>query len=158
MIEVGQTIPQSTLTVHQQGETNQRSSDQLFKGKTVVLFAVPGAFTPTCSNTHLPGYVAMADKIKAKGVDDIICLAVNDAFVMEAWSKQQNAEHLTMAADGDASFSKTLGLSMDTGNFGGVRSQRYSMLIEDGKVKKLFVEPAKEFGVSSAEHMLEQLG
>jgi len=122
-----------------------------------VMFAVPGAFTPTCSDSHLPGYIVLADELKAKGVDAIICLSVNDAFVMNAWGKSQNAENITMLADGDGSYSKALGLSMDTATFGGVRSQRYAMIIDNGKVTSLNVEQAKSFEVSKAEVILEQL-
>ncbi|MDF2177977.1 peroxiredoxin [Aliiglaciecola sp. CAU 1673] len=158
MIQVGQSLPSATLTERKNGESLEHSTANLFKGKKVVLFAVPGAFTPTCSNAHLPGYVALADKLKAKGVDRIICVAVNDAFVMDAWGKDQNAEHLMMLSDGDASFTKAIGMDKDTGSFGGVRSQRYSMLVEDGVVTQLNVEAAGKFEVSDAETMLKQLG
>jgi len=123
----------------------------------VVLFAVPGASTPTCSQAHLPGYVAMADKLKDKGVDSILCISVNDAFVMNAWGESQNAQHITMLADGNASFTKKLGLDMDTDTFGGVRSQRYSMLVDDGVVKAVHVEEGGKFEVSDAETMLNSL-
>ncbi|MBT1064072.1 peroxiredoxin [Bowmanella sp. Y26] len=157
MIQQGQSLPQVSLSLRANGETKHLSNDELFKGKKVVLFAVPGAFTPTCSNSHLPGYVALADKLQAKGVDSIICVSVNDAFVMEAWGKSQNAEELLMLGDGDASFTKALGLDKDTGAFGGVRSQRYSMLVVDGVVEKLNLEVAGMFEVSDAQTMLEQL-
>lgn len=157
MIQQGQSLPQAILSLRANGETKQLSTDALFNGKKVVLFAVPGAFTPTCSNSHLPGYVALADKLQAKGVDSIICLSVNDAFVMEAWGKSQNAEELLMLGDGDASFTKALGLDKDTGAFGGVRSQRYSMLVVDGVVEKLNLEAPGMFEVSDAQTMLEQL-
>jgi peroxiredoxin len=130
---------------------------ELFAGKKVVLFAVPGAFTPTCSEAHLPGYVVQADKLKEKGVDIIACVAVNDAFVMKAWGEAQNASELMMLADGDASFTKALGLEMDTAGFGGVRSQRYAMIIEDGVVTTLNVEAPKSFEVSKVEAILEAL-
>jgi peroxiredoxin len=123
----------------------------------VVMFAVPGAFTPTCSVTHLPGYVVAADELTAKGVDAIICVAVNDAFVMSAWGKAQNAENLMMLADGDGSYTKALGLEMDTAAFGGLRSQRYSMVIDNGVVTNLNVEKPQEFEISDAETILKQL-
>ncbi|ODC05396.1 peroxiredoxin [Terasakiispira papahanaumokuakeensis] len=126
-------------------------------GKKVVVFAVPGAFTPTCSEAHLPGYVVLADQLKAKGVDEIVCVAVNDAFVMGAWGKAQNAEAIHMWGDGDASFTQALGLDMDTGAFGGTRSQRYAMIIDDGVVSVLNVEPPKTFEHSKAETILAAL-
>ena len=130
----------------------------LLDNKKVVLFAVPGAFTPGCSNTHLPGFVVNADKIKAKGVDSIICMAVNDAFVMGAWGQAQNAEELIMLADGNAEFAKALGLELDASGFGmGVRSQRFAMIIENGKVSHLAVEPGPGIDVSTAEKILEVL-
>lgn len=157
MIQQGQSLPQVSLSLRANGETQQLGNSELFNGKKVILFAVPGAFTPTCSNSHLPGYVALADKLQAKGVDSIICVSVNDAFVMEAWGKSQNAEELLMLGDGDASFTKALGLDKDTGAFGGVRSQRYSMLVVDGVVEKLNLEAPGMFEVSDAQTMLEQL-
>ncbi|GGO66196.1 peroxiredoxin [Bowmanella pacifica] len=157
MIQQGQSLPQVSLSLRANGETKQLGNSELFNGKKVILFAVPGAFTPTCSNSHLPGYVALADKLQAKGVDSIICVSVNDAFVMEAWGKSQNAEELLMLGDGDASFTKALGLDKDTGAFGGVRSQRYSMLVVDGVVEKLNLEAPGMFEVSDAQTMLEQL-
>ena len=132
-------------------------TNELFSGKRVVVFAVPGAFTPTCSEAHLPGYVALADKIKAKGVDSIICLSVNDAYVMDAWGKSANAEEILMVADGNAFFTKSIGLDMNTSDFGGIRSVRYSMLVEDGEVVKLNVEDPGRFEVSDAESMLKSL-
>lgn len=154
MIEVGQRIPASTLSqLTAEGMVNH-NTDELFAGKKVVLFAVPGAFTPTCSEAHLPGYVVFADQFKAKGVDLIVCVSVNDAFVMKSWGEAQNASELMMLGDGDASFTKALGLEMDTAGFGGVRSQRYSMLIDDGVVTQLNVEAAGAFEVSKAEVML----
>ena len=130
---------------------------ELFSNKKAIVFAVPGAFTPTCTAAHLPGYITLADQFQAKGVDFIACISVNDAFVMKAWGDSQNAEHIMMLADGDASFTKALGLEMETGSFGGVRSQRYAMLIENGVVTKLNVEEAKSFEVSKAETMLAAL-
>mgnify|MGYP001386854277 FL=1 len=157
MIEVGQRIPSSTLSQLTADGMVNHNTDELFAGKKVVLFAVPGAFTPTCSEAHLPGYVVFADKFKAAGVDAIICLSVNDAFVMKAWGEAQNASELMMLGDGDASFTKALGLDMDTAGFGGVRSQRYSMLIDDGVVSALNVEEGGAFEVSKAEAMLSAL-
>jgi glutaredoxin/glutathione-dependent peroxiredoxin len=157
MISVGQQLPSATLgQLTKDGMVNHQVSD-LFAGKKVVLFAVPGAFTPTCSEAHLPGYVVLADEFKAKGVDMIACVSVNDAFVMKAWGEAQNASELMMLADGDASFTKALGLEMDTAAFGGVRSQRYAMVIENGKVTMLNVEAAKSFEVSKAEAILAAL-
>jgi peroxiredoxin len=139
------------------GDMKNPSTNDLFAGKKVALFAVPGAFTPTCSQAHLPGYIAIADKLKDKGVDSIICISVNDAFVMSAWGASQNAEHVIMLADGNGKFSKLIGLDMDTDGFGGIRSQRYSMLVDDGVVKVLNVEAAGKFEVSDAETMLKAL-
>lgn len=157
MIEQGQKLPSGVLgQLTADGMVNHQV-DELFAGKKAVLFAVPGAFTPTCSAAHLPGYVVLADKMKEKGVDFIACLSVNDAFVMKAWGESQNAEALMMLADGDGSFTKSLGLEMDTGAFGGLRSQRYAMIVEDGKVTTLNVEAPKAFEVSKAEVILEAL-
>lgn len=157
MIEVGASLPEGAFTLLQDGEMQNLTTKQLFSDKKVVVFAVPGAFTPTCSAAHLPGYVALADKLKAKGVDDIICLAVNDAFVMDAWGKAQNAEHIRMVADGNGSFTQAIGLDMDTDNFGGLRSIRYSMFVDNGVVLKLNVEEPGRFEVSDAETMLNSL-
>lgn len=157
MIEVGQALPAGTLSqLTSEGMVNHDVAE-LFAGKKVVLFAVPGAFTPTCSEAHLPGYVVLADKLQAKGVDLIACVAVNDAFVMKAWGEVHNASELLMLGDGDASFTKALGLSMDTEGFGGVRSQRYAMVIENGVVTLLNVEEAGEFEASTAETVLAAL-
>ena len=157
MIEVGQALPAGTLSqLTAEGMINHDVAE-LFAGKKVVLFAVPGAFTPTCSEAHLPGYVVLADKLQAKGVDLIACVAVNDAFVMKAWGEVHNASELLMLGDGDASFTKALGLSMDTEGFGGVRSQRYAMVIENGVVTLLNVEEAGEFEASTAETVLAAL-
>lgn len=157
MITVGARLPEATFTLLENGEMTHPHTDTLFNGKRVVLFAVPGAFTPTCSNAHLPGYVAVADKLKAKGVDSIICLSVNDAFVMDAWGKASNADHVIMLADGNGSFTQSIGLDMDTDDFGGIRSVRYSMLVEDGVVKTINVEDPGRFEVSDAETMLTQV-
>ncbi|SJN59819.1 peroxiredoxin [Vibrio ruber] len=157
MIEQGQKLPAATLSQLTADGMVNHQVQELFAGKKAVLFAVPGAFTPTCSEAHLPGYVVLADQLKAKGVDIIACVAVNDAFVMKAWGEAQNASEIMMLADGDASFTKAIGLEMDTEQFGGIRSQRYAMIIEDGVVKQLNVEPPKSFEVSNAETILASL-
>lgn len=157
MIQQGQSIPSSSLSEMTKDGMVNHNTDELFANKTVVLFAVPGAFTPTCSEAHLPGYVVKADELKAKGVDEIICVSVNDAFVMKSWGDAQNASEIRMLADGDASFTKALGLEMDTAGFGGVRSQRYAMIVENGVVKQLNVEAPNQFEVSSAEAILGAL-
>ncbi|MFT6194545.1 MAG: peroxiredoxin [Cognaticolwellia sp.] len=157
MITLNATMPDGQLKELKDGEMITHKTSELFANKKVVMFAVPGAFTPTCSVTHLPGYVVSADELKAKGVDAIICVAINDAFVMSAWGKTQNAENLMMLADGDGSYTSALGLEMDTAAFGGLRSQRYSMVIDNGVVTNLNVEKPQEFEVSNAETMLNQL-
>jgi len=157
MIQQDNLMPVGTLQQLVDGEMITHNTAELFATKKVVLFAVPGAFTPTCSAAHLPGYVVSADELKAKGVDLIICLSVNDAFVMQAWGKSQNAENIMMLGDGDGSYTKALGLEMDTAGFGGVRSQRYAMIIDNGKVTSLHVEQPKSFEVSKAEVILGQL-
>lgn len=157
-VQVGDQIPDIALTVMQDGKPNGKSRDELFAGKKVVLFAVPGAYTPTCSMAHLPGFVVKADEIQAKGVDSIICLSVNDAFVMDAWGKDKNAEEIIMAADGNGDFTKAIGLEMDASGFGmGVRSQRYAMVVDDCVVSVLNVEAPGKFAVSSAEAVLAAL-
>ncbi|NOI14047.1 peroxiredoxin [Vibrio hepatarius] len=157
MIQQGQALPAATLSqLTAEGMVNHQVTE-LFANKKVVLFAVPGAFTPTCSESHLPGFVVLADQIKAKGVDIIACVSVNDAFVMQAWGEAQNANEIMMLGDGDASFTKALGLEMDTAAFGGIRSQRYAMVIENGVVTQLNVEEPKTFEVSSAEAILASL-
>ncbi len=157
-IKAGDKIPAATLkTMGAKGPVDI-TTDDIFKGKKVVLFAVPGAFTPGCSNTHLPGFVVNADKIKAKGVDTIACMAVNDAFVMDAWGKAQNAEEILMLGDGNADFVAALGLELDGTGFGmGKRSQRFAMIVEDGKVTHLNVEPGPGIDASSAETIMSQL-
>ncbi|HCM47241.1 MAG TPA: peroxiredoxin [Colwellia sp.] len=157
MIQKNQLMPVGELQELKNGEMLTHNTAELFANKKVVLFAVPGAFTPTCSVSHLPGYVVAADEFKAKGVDAIICLSVNDAFVMSAWGESQNAENIMMLADGGGSYSKALGLSMDTATFGGVRSQRYSIIIDNGEVTSLNVEEPQSFEVSKAEVILQQL-
>lgn len=157
-IKVGDKIPACTLkTMGEKGPTDI-TTEAIFSGKKVLLFAVPGAFTPGCSVTHLPGYVVNADKIKAKGVDSIVCMAVNDAFVMGAWGKAHNAEELLMLADGNGEFTAALGLELDGKGFGlGTRSQRFAMLVEDGTVTHLNIEPGAGVDVSSAETMMALL-
>ena len=157
MIEQDTLMPVGKLRELKNGDMLTHNTAELFANKKVVLFAVPGAFTPTCSAAHLPGYVVAADQFKAKGIDAIICLSVNDAFVMNAWGESQNAEHIMMLADGDASYTKALGLEMDTAGFGGVRSQRYAMIIDNGVVTGLHIEQPKAFEVSKAEFILQQL-
>ena len=158
MAAVGDKIPSATLKIMGEKGPQDLSTDVLFAGKKVVLFAVPGAFTPTCSMAHLPGFVALADKIKDKGVDAIACLSVNDAFVMDAWGKGANAEELLMVSDWDAGFSKALDLTMDASGFGlGVRSQRFALIAEDGVITHLAVEAPGQFEVSKAEAVLEAL-
>ena len=157
MINVGDNIPSANIAVAKSDEQTNITSTELFAGKKVVLFALPGAFTPTCSQSHLPGYVTLFDEFSEKGVDMVACLSVNDAFVMQAWGRDQNAENITMIADGGAAFTKALGLEMDTADFGGIRSQRYAMVIDDGKVTLLNVESAGEFEASKAETVLKAL-
>ena len=142
----------------QDGKPSPKSRDDLFAGKKVVLFAVPGAYTPTCSLAHLPGFVVKADEFFAKGVDSIVCLSVNDVFVMDAWGQDKNAEALVMAADGNGDFTKAAGLELYATGFGmGVRSQRYAMVVDDGVVSSLHVEAPGKFEVSSAEAVLGAL-
>lgn len=157
-VKVGDNLPAGTLAFLGDNGPESITTDELCNGKKIVLFAVPGAFTPTCSESHLPGFVANADKILAKGVDRIVCMSVNDPFVMGAWGKSQNAEHLLMAADGSAVFTKALGLELDLVERGlGIRSQRFSMIVDDGKITHLNVEDGPSFDVSSAENILQQL-
>ena len=158
-IKIGDKIPSATLMTPTADGPQQISTDELFGGKTVALFAVPGAFTPTCSAKHLPGFKDHAEDLKAKGVDTIACVSVNDAFVMGAWGKDQGIDgEVTMLADGNGDFTKALGLELDGSKFGmGPRSQRYSLIAEDGVVKQLNLEEGGEFRVSSADYLLEQL-
>jgi peroxiredoxin len=158
-ISVGDRLPSTTLVKATANGPEQVSSDEYFKGRKVALFSVPGAFTPTCSAKHLPGYLEKADDLKAKGIDEIACTSVNDAFVMDAWSKSANAgDAVTMLADGNGTFAEAVGLTMDGSKFGlGKRGQRYSMVVNDGVVEQLNVEAPGEFNVSSAEHMLNEL-
>jgi peroxiredoxin len=156
-IAEGDRIPEMTLKTNGANGPEDISTADLFNGKKVVLFAVPGAFTPGCSNTHMPGFVTQADAIKQKGVDEIVCTAVNDAFVMDAWQKDQNAEAITMLADGNADFAKALGLDMDASGGGmGPRSKRYAMIVNDGVVEYVGVD-GKGVENSSAETVLSKL-
>jgi len=158
-IKVGDKLPSATFTTWGPDGPKPVTTDEVFKGKTVALFAVPGAFTPTCSAKHLPGFKENAAELKKKGVDVIACVSVNDIFVMNAWSQHQNAgEQILMLADGNGDFTKAIGLELDASKFGmGTRSQRYSMVVEDGVVKSLNVEQGGEFKVSSAEFMLAMM-
>ncbi len=158
-IAQGDKIPATTFKKMTDGGPADVSSDELFKGRTVALFSVPGAFTPTCSAKHLPGFVDSAESLKAKGVDEIVCTAVNDAFVMGAWGKSAGADgKVSMLADGNGDFVKAIGLTMDATGAGlGLRGQRFSMIVKDGVVTTLNVEEPREYKVSSAEHMLGQL-
>jgi peroxiredoxin len=158
-IKVGDTMPAGTLTFATKDGPQKVSAQDFFKGKKVALFSVPGAFTPTCDAKHLPGFVEKAAELKAKGIDTIACLSVNDAFVMKAWGKAQNVEgKVAMIADGNAEYTKALGLEADMSGFGmGIRGQRFSLLIDDGVVKQVNVEAKGEFRVSSAEYLLAQI-
>ena len=159
-ISVGDTVPEGTLTQMGEGGPEPVSTNNLFKDRKVVLFAVPGAFTPTCSVKHLPGYQNDAGAIRAKGIDTIACMAVNDVFVMDAWGQSaEAADDVLMLADGNGDYAAALGLSWDLSALGlGTRSQRFSMIVDNGVVTHLNVEPPGEFGVSAAGKILEQLG
>ncbi|MGB7408675.1 MAG: peroxiredoxin [Pontixanthobacter sp.] len=157
-ISVGDRLPDVKLAMATADGPEQVQSREYFAGKKVALFSVPGAFTPTCSARHLPGYVEKSADLKAKGVDEIACTAVNDAFVMNAWKDMNSAEPVTMLADGNGDFAQAVGLTMDGSGFGlGQRGQRFSMVVNDGVVEQLNVEAPGDFSVSSAEHMLGQL-
>ncbi|WP_374596919.1 peroxiredoxin [Sphingosinicella sp.] len=158
-ISVGDKVPSATLMTMTDSGPAPVHTDEFFAGRTVALFSVPGAFTPTCSAKHLPGFIDHAEELKAKGVDEIACIAVNDAFVMGAWGKSASADgKVTMLADGNGSFSEALGLTMDASKFGmGKRGQRFSVLVKDGVVSELNIEEPGAFRVSSAEHLLGQL-
>ncbi len=158
-IKVGDKIPSATLVKATDAGPAPITTAELFGGRTVALFSVPGAFTPTCSAKHLPGFVSNAETIRQHGVDEIVCLSVNDAFVMGAWGKSAHADDkVTMVADGSADFTKALGLEMDASKFGmGIRGQRFSMIVKDGVVTHLNVEDPGAFAVSSAEHLMGQL-
>ena len=158
MIKVGDRLPEATLVkVGADGPEPVGTAD-FFAGRRVALFAVPGAFTPTCSVKHLPGFIERGEELKSRGIDEVACTAVNDPFVMGAWARQSEAQGITMLADGNATFADALGLSFDGAKFGmGKRSQRYSMIVNDGVVEQLNVEAPGEFKVSSADYLLEAL-
>jgi len=158
-IATGERVPSTTFTKMTENGPEAVASDEYFAGRTVAIFSVPGAFTPTCSAKHLPGFIEKADALKAKGVDEIACTAVNDAFVMGAWGKSAGADDkVTMLADGNGDFAKAVGLTMDGSKFGlGTRGQRFSMIVKDGVVAELNVEEPGDYKVSSADHMLGQL-
>jgi peroxiredoxin len=159
-IKAGETLPLDvTLKEMSDGAPKDVSVGEVFKGKKVVLFAVPGAFTPTCSMKHLPGFVEKASAIRARGVDEVVCLSVNDAFVMGAWGDASQAKgKVRMLADGNGEFTKALGLTLDASGFGmGIRSQRYAMVVNDGRVEQLLVEPGPGLNVSSADAVLAKL-
>ncbi len=158
MIAEGQKLPETKLVKATAQGPEQVSSSEYFAGKKVALFSVPGAFTPTCSAKHLPGYVEQAEALKAKGIDEIACTAVNDAFVLGAWSQSAGSDAVTMLADGNGDFVEQMELTMDGSGFGlGTRGQRFAMVVNDGVVEKLFVEQPGDFKVSSAEHVLDNL-
>ena len=158
-INIGEKIPTQTIIIATNEGPKPVSTDDIFVGRNVALFAVPGAFTPTCSARHFPSFLEHSDELKQKGIEEVYCLSVNDAFVMAAWAKFQAAnDQITMIADGNGAFTKSIGLELDASGFGmGLRSQRYGMVINDGVVSHLFVEQGGEYKVSSAEHMLANL-
>lgn len=158
-IKAGDRMPEGSFGIMTGDGPGSLSSDELFKGKTVVLFAVPGAFTPTCSLNHLPGYVEHADEFKAKGVDTIACMSVNDAFVMDAWGHDRKVgDKVLMLADGNGSYAKALGLELDLTGMGlGHRSQRFAVVVKDGIVAQLYIEAPREFKASAAENVLKNL-
>ncbi|MBA2770450.1 MAG: peroxiredoxin [Sphingomonas sp.] len=157
-ISVGDRIPEIPLTIATPDGPQQPTSSEYFTGRRVALFAVPGAFTPTCSVRHLPSYVEKAAELKAKGIDEIACTAVNDSFVMAAWGERDGSSGVTMLADGNGDFAEAIGVATDSSRFGmGKRSRRYSMVVADGVVEQLHLEQPGEYRASSAEHLLEQL-
>lgn len=158
-IKVGDRMPEGSFGVMTKDGPGSIQASEVFKGKKVVLFAVPGAFTPTCSMNHLPGYLKHAADLKAKGVDTIACMSVNDTFVMDAWGRdRQVGDKVLMLADGNGAYTKALGLELDASGFGmGTRSQRFAIVVQDGVVKQLHVEAPREFKVSAAEHVLQSL-
>lgn len=158
-IKVGDRMPEGSFGIMTKDGPSTLSAGDLFKGKKVVLFAVPGAFTPTCSMNHLPGYLKHAADFAARGVDKIACMAVNDSFVMDAWARdKQVGDKIVMLADGNATYTRALGLELDASGFGmGTRSQRFAILVEDGVVRQLHVEAPREFKVSAAESVLKGL-
>lgn len=157
-IAIGDKLPDVKVVKAGENGPEPVQTADYFKGKRVALFSVPGAFTPTCSAKHLPGYVEKAAELKAKGVDEIVCTSVNDAFVLGAWNKADGSSDVTMLGDGNGDFAKAVGLTMDGSGFGlGQRGQRFSMLVNDGVVEQLNVEAPGEFRVSAADHLLTQL-
>ena len=157
-IQVGDRLPDVPLAIASSDGPQPTTSTEYFKAKTVALFAVPGAFTPTCSARHLPSFVDKAEELKAKGIDEIACISVNDPFVMGAWGQRDGSQDITMIADGNGDFAEATGLVMDGSKYGmGQRSQRYSMIVKDGVVEQLNVEAPGEYRASSAEYMLDQL-
>lgn len=158
-IKAGERMPAGTLKRMTKDGPKDVSTDELFQGKTVVLFSVPGAFTPTCDAKHLPGFVQLADQLRAKGVDTIACMAVNDVFVMNAWGKASGVgDKIVMLADGNGEYAKALGLELDGRKFGmGTRGQRFALVVRDGVAQQVFVEEPGQFKVSAAEHLLAQL-
>ena len=157
-IQVGDRLPDVPLAIGTPDGPQPTTSGEFFRGKKVALFAVPGAFTPTCSARHLPSYVEKAQDLKSQGIDEIACISVNDPFVMAAWGKADGSQDITMLADGNGAFADAVGLGMDGSKFGmGKRSQRYSMIVNDGVVEKLNVEAPGDYRASSAEYMLDQL-
>ena len=158
-IKLGDRMPSGTFMTPGPEGPQKLSTDQLFAGKKVVLFSVPGAYTPTCDARHLPGFIQHAGEFKAKGVDTVACMAVNDVFVMKAWGKASAVDDkVLMLADGNADYAKALSLEMDASGFGmGIRGKRFAIVVDDGVVKGLFVEGPGEFKVSSAEHVLSQI-
>jgi peroxiredoxin len=157
-IQIGERLPDVPLTIASADGPQPTTSGDYFAGKRVALFAVPGAFTPTCSARHLPSYVEKAAELKGKGIDEIVATSVNDAFVMGAWNRDQGSSDITMLADGNGEFADAVGLTMDASKFGmGQRSQRYSMIVNDGVVEQVNVEAPGEYSASSAETMLGQL-
>jgi glutaredoxin/glutathione-dependent peroxiredoxin len=157
-IQVGERLPDVPITIATPDGPQSTTTGEFFRGKRVALFAVPGAFTPTCSARHLPSYVEKAGELKARGIDEIACISVNDPFVMAAWGQRDGSEDITMIADGNGDFAAATRLAMDASKFGmGNRSQRYSMVVDDGVVEQLNSEAPGEYRSSSAEHMLDQL-
>lgn len=158
-IQVGDSVPPVSFTRMTPDGPRPVSSAEFFAGRRIALFSVPGAFTPTCSARHLPGFVERADDLRAKGVDEVACTAVNDVFVMDAWGRQGGVEgRVAMLADGNGDWARAAGLEADSSKFGmGRRARRYSMVVNDGEVEQLFVEGPGEFNVSSADYMLERI-
>ena len=157
-IEVGDRLPEVSLSIATAEGPQPTTTGEFFGGKKVALFAVPGAFTPTCSARHLPSYVEKSGELKGQGIDEIACISVNDPFVMAAWNRADGSEDITMLADGNGEFAEATGLGMDASKFGmGKRSQRYSMIVNDGVVEQLNVEAPGEYRASSAENMLDQI-